>query len=433
MYMVSPFEIGAHCEHENEAMQQLDEEHSLLGVVPKDSSSRSRRGNVACGVAVVILIIAATGLAIQSTPTRDSVVDTQLPEKTVVVELEGKHKKSYDVTDDSISDDKVQYRSTCTDGRYSKHTLKRAYELPFAALFRDHKSQRKYEASSVIVVDGSAYAVCDSSWAISKFDVHLTPFSTKNIQIGSVNRETDDSGYEAFFHEEGIFYVVRESIQHDDEKYHAVIEELDLNDSDYSIVDKCSTEYTFEGDSKGFEGAITIRDLNNEMVILGLCEGNHCSETRKNESGNGRLIAMRKTVENGSNGKSKCTWTTIRMINIPSSADFKDYSGITMNDSGRVGITSQENSQFWVGQLLGQDETTGLWDINQVEFDETIGKVFNFPKNDNCETVYCNIEGVHWLNDDMIIAVSDKMKGRGKQEFICHDKDQSVHVFVLPE
>jgi hypothetical protein len=63
----------------------------------------------------------------------------------------------------------------------------------------------------------------------------------------------------------------------------------------------------------------------------------------------------------------------------------------------------------------------------------SIGKVFDFPKNDNCETIYCNIEGVHWLNDDMIMAVSDKMKGRGKQDFICHDKDQSVHVFVLPE
>jgi hypothetical protein len=442
--MVSPFEIGenitgSEMERNNESTQGVDENNALLcsdlndGTVRLTSRSLSNNGTIACRLAIVMIVVVVAGLAVQSTTTRENVADIIYPEpKTVVVQLEGKHKKHHDIADDTFSDDQLQYQSTCTDGHYSKHTLKRAYELPFAALFRDHKSQRKYEASSVIVVDGSAYAVCDSSWAISKFDVHLTPFSTKNIQIGSVDREKDDSGYEAFFHEEGIFYVVRESIQHDDEKYHAIIEELDLNEIDYSIVDQCSTEYTFEGDSKGFEGAITIRDLNNEMVILGLCEGNHCSETHKNESGNGRLIAMRKTIESRPNGKSHCTWTTIRMINIPSSAYFKDYSGITMNDSGKVGISSQENSQFWVGQLLGQD-STGLWDINEVEFDETVGKVFNFPKNDNCETIYCNIEGVHWLNDDMIMAVSDKMKGRGKQDFVCHDKDQSVHVFVLPE
>ena len=56
----------------------------------------------------------------------------------------------------------------------------------------------------------------------------------------------------------------------------------------------------------------------------------------------------------------------------------------------------------------------------------------DFPKNDSCETIYCNVEGVHWLNDDMIIAVSDKMKSKGKQDYRCFDKDQSVHVFVLP-
>jgi hypothetical protein len=383
-------------------------------------------------VLVVTSIVVVVALFVVSVSLFDKIDNSYSKSSTITVELEGKHKKKSikDDEDDSVSDDQ---ESTCSDGHYSKRTLKRAYELPFAALFRNHNGQRKFEASSVIVVNNSAYAVCDSSWAISKFDVHLTPFSSNNLQIGSINRETDDSGYEAFFHENGIFYIVRESIQHDDEKYHAIIEEVELRDLDYSVVNQCSTEYTFEGDSKGFEGALTIRDLNNEMIILGLCEGNHCSETRKNDAGNGRLIAMRKAIEVRPNRKSLCTWTTIRMINIPSSAYFKDYSGITMDDSGKVGISSQENSQFWVGTLLGKDDTTGLWDIDEVEFDLKHSKVYDFPKNDNCDTIYCNVEGVHWLNDDMIIAVSDKMKGRGKQDFKCHDKDQSVHVFVLPE
>ena len=85
--------------------------------------------------------------------------------------------------------------TTCEDGEYSKRTLKMAYELPFVSLFPDTKGQKKFEASSVIVVDDFAYAICDSSWAVSKFDVALAPFDPANVQIGDPNREDDeDSG-----------------------------------------------------------------------------------------------------------------------------------------------------------------------------------------------------------------------------------------------
>lgn len=156
----------------------------------------------------------------------------------------------------------------------------------------------------------------------------------------------------------------------------------------------------------GFEGAIALRDLNNETVILGLCEGNHCSEARKSDRGNGRIVVMRKGTQD-----DECQWKTVGMIEVPSSAYFKDFSALTANKSGKIGISSQEESQFWVGQLLGQNKH-GLWDVNATKFDPAIGKLMDFPKNDSCETVYCNIEGVHWLNDDMIMAVSDKMKGK---------------------
>lgn len=408
---------------------------SLHGSVDGDRlqlNSRWRRSRSCVSMFAVILVIGCTLGTVALLRNRK---DAQ-PENpgTLIVEIEGKNKKKHSIhSDDSVDDDRSPEKSTCNDGHYSKRTLKRAYELPFSALFRDHKGQRKYEASSVVVVGDSAYAVCDSSWAISKFDTTLTPFASGNIQLGNVHREDEDSGYEALFHADGTFYVVRESIQHSDEKFHAVIEELELGEVDYTINSKCSTEFSFEGDSKGFEGAIMLRDLNNDVIVLGLCEGNHCSETKKNEAGNGRLVAMRKTVEARPNGKTNCMWTTIRMINIPSSAYFDDYSGMTMTGSGKVGISSQENSQFWVGQLMGQNKDTGLWNVDELEFDPKIAVVYDFPKNDNCEIVYCNVEGVHWLNDDSIMAVSDKMKGRGKQDFVCHEKDQSVHVFVLPD
>ena len=65
-------------------------------------------------------------------------------------------------------------------------------------------------------------------------------------------------------------------------------------------------------------------------------------------------------------------------------------------------------------------------------FDESTGKVLQFPKSEDCHTVYCNIEGIHWMNEEMLLGVSDKMKGRGKQDYRCFEKDQAIHAFVLP-
>lgn len=317
----------------------------------------------------------------------------------------------------------------CEDGKYSKRTLKLAYELPFASLFRNTRGQKKYEASSVVVgPDGNAYAVCDSSWAISKFNSKLEPFAEDNLQIGDPAREEDDSGYEALFLDQGSFYVVRESVQHEDESYHAIIEKLTLGDSDYEVEEACSAEFEFEGDSKGFEGAISVRDLDNELVVLGLCEGNHCSEKRKNDIGNGQIVAMRREEQ----ADGSCQWSTIRTVSIPSSAAFRDYSAMTLETStGRVAISSQEESQVWIGLLLGKNDA-GLWDIDAMEFDSDVAKLYDFPRDNNCDVVYCNVEGIHWINSDMLMAVSDKMKSKGKQDFRCFDKDQSVHVFVVP-
>lgn len=164
--------------------------------------------------------------------------------------------------------------------------------------------------------------------------------------------------------------------------------------------------------SKGFEGAISIRDTNNELVVLGLCEGNYCSEKYKKSVGQGRVIAMKKVT----NGDGTCMWKTIKILNIPTSAAFRDYSGMSMDSNGRVAVTSQEESQLWVGRLVGQKDG-GQWDLDELDFDSSVAKVYDFPKNDKCQTVYCNIEGIHWIDDNMLMAVSDKMKSRGKQDF----------------
>jgi hypothetical protein len=338
------------------------------------------------------------------------------------------------------SHDNPEAASSCEECRrdlnYSTHTAKTAYELPFAALFADTKSQKKFEASSITTHDGNYYAICDNSWAISKFSPSLTPFSSDNIMIGDPRREEEDSGYEAIFFRDQVAYVVRESVAHEHDSnttYHAIIEELSIEGNDYTIINQCRSEYEFEGDSKGFEGAFGLEGKDGDYYILGLCEGNHCSEKSdlKFDKGNGRIVVMKKNISaEEANDESNCVWMTHSIINIPTSANFRDYSDISITPNGRVVITTQEDSAMWFGQLLGVQD--GIFDPETAAFDEEHGQVYNFPKSDSCKTVYCNIEGITFMNDNMVMAVSDQMKKKGKQDFYCLEKDQSIHAFVLP-
>jgi hypothetical protein len=338
------------------------------------------------------------------------------------------------------------YNYCADDGLYSKRTLKLAYELPFIALFKDNRGQKTYEASDVIKVDDIFYAVHDNSWAISRFSAGLVHFSVDNVQVGEPKREKETSGYEAIVHSDGLFYVIRESIEFKSNEikaksgkknkatptFHAVVEELQINATDnYDILNSCPCEFTFEGTSKGFEGAIGIKDQGNTFTLIGLCEGNYCSEGDKGkDSGNGRLVVMQKNLD--ANGT--CVWSTIKIVNIPKTADFQDYSSIDINAEGRVAITSQEGSKVWIGQMTGLQEN-GLYDLTALDLvDAKKGypTIYDFPRNSNCDVVYCNIEGISWLNNQTLISVSDRMKSGGKQNFQCFDKDQSVHVFSLP-
>ena len=335
--------------------------------------------------------------------------------------------------------DRLDAKYMCEkDDGYSKATLKRAYELPYAALFADPKGEKKFEASDVTIVGDEVYSVCDNSWAISRFPKSLLPFNEENVQVGDPNRVPDeDSGYEAIFHHEGLFYVVRESVYHRDHKkgkypeekghFHAIIEELELSENDYTVVNGCQCEFEFEGDSKGFEGARGFPDENDTLYVLGLCEGNHCSESLKSDVGNGRVVLMKKRED--PDPEVQCLWETVRVIKIPKSAAFLDYSAIDITKDGRLAITSQENSAVWLGQAKGIDN--GVIDPITFEFEDT-GEVLQFPKDGDCHTIYCNIEGIQFINGEMLMAVSDKMKTKGKQDYRCADKDQSIHAFVIP-
>ena len=220
-----------------------------------------------------------------------------------------------------------------------------------------------------------------------------------------------------------------------EETFDAQIMKMRFHGDLYTVAETCHSEFKFEGNSKGFEGATSLRGADGVLYILGLCEGNFCSESRGKEVGNGRVVVMARADNRDMPGG--CEWRTVRVVDLPESVKFVDYSAFAVHHSTQaVAITSQENSQLWIGELSGASD--GAFDPNTAEFSE--GKIYDFPRSSgSCDVQYCNIEGVHWVSGakgedtpQMLVAVSDKMKSKGRQQSTCQDKDQSVHLFTLP-
>jgi hypothetical protein len=332
------------------------------------------------------------------------------------------------------------------DKMYTKRTLKALHDAPVGALlsYEALLGERKFEASDVISYGDHYYVVCDSSWAILRVHKSMPLLSAANAQIGAPQDgyEEGDSGFEALVHDatSDSIYVVRESVQAG--AYHAMVYQLGFEGglttaTNYSVVDACPSEMEFEGDSKGFEGATSIRGKDGTLYLLGLCEGNHCREgAAGKEAGNGRIVVMaREETKEGDDGQNSCRWKTVKTLELPATAAFIDYSAIALHHSTKtVAVTSQENSQVWIGALSGG--ANGDFVPEEAKFEE--GKVYDFPRDANCNLQYCNIEGIHWVEGggpgtpQVLVGVSDKMKSKGKQSFTCGPKDQSVHLFALP-
>ncbi len=135
-----------------------------------------------------------------------------------------------------------------------------------------------------------------------------------------------------------------------------------------------------------------------------MCEGNLCIAATE---GGGRIQAFVRTKEE--------TWQWSHEIALPEAAEFEDYAAISFHGD-QIAVVSQSSSRVWIGGI----------DRDAHAFSDD-GVIYKFP-----EKSYCNVEGVDWLSDDLLVMVSDRMKA-GKQAKRCVCKDQSIHVFRIPE
>jgi len=132
-----------------------------------------------------------------------------------------------------------------------------------------------------------------------------------------------------------------------------------------------------------------------------------------------------------------CSWKTVQIMEIPKEAKFQDYSDIAVHPGYKKGvwhvaILSQENSQIWLGKLNIPEEKNVNATTHRLHWSLETKAVYDFPKDDQGNSIYCNVEGVDFFNDDLVVVVSDRMKGHGEQPMWCLDRDQSIHVFSLP-
>ena len=59
------------------------------------------------------------------------------------------------------------------------------------------------------------------------------------------------------------------------------------------------------------------------------------------------------------------------------------------------------------------------------------GATYALPRDADGSIVYGTAEGVSWITSDQVVMCSDKAKS--EQDHRCRAKDQSIHVFRIPD
>lgn len=204
------------------------------------------------------------------------------------------------------------------------------------------------------------------------------------------------------------FYMLVEAAAVKGGRFRPLIEEYD---ADLTFLEQRWVDFEFDNENKGFESVGFSRRGDLGLLYM-LCEGNKCKSGKAGRApGGGRIHIFRKVKKH---------WGHIAEIKLPESVLFEDYSGIEIIGDG-LGVVSQASAAIWLGRLTPD----GLGISGD-------GAVYELPRDEADEVVYCNAEGIAWLDHGRIVIVSDRMK-QSSQPGRCAVKDQSLHVFRIPD
>lgn len=326
-------------------------------------------------------------------------------------------------------------QTECDEWDYRNSVLKLVQEAPFAGLFRDVKNMTKFEASGVAAVRGEFFVVFDSAMSLGLVTDSFSFRGKHHRLIGDPGPESQFEGI-AYVPENDTFLLLHEALppqnwvrdgkgkqenrrSFDPYKPWITTAKINKDKTNYTVEALCAVDFELTHENKGFESILYLHTLNDDgPYLLGLCEGNYCvGGSKGREKGNGRVVVSKlEWSEDGG-----CLWVPVKTINIPPSAFFQDYSAMALDHAtGKIAVLSQEDAAVWISDF----------DIDAVEFASQEGVVYHMPRDNHCEMVYCNVEGVQWLDSYRLLITSDRAKSF--QPFWCSAHDQSIHIMALP-
>lgn len=318
----------------------------------------------------------------------------------------------------SILGDQLEKQLPCHKRSMRKATLKLLKETAFAGLFPDLKNSTEFEASGMSYVRGKMYAVFDNSMAIGVLDDHFHFRDPDSFLVGPWEPESQFEGI-SYVPENDTFLLLVEAAHKGEDVYKPEVIEVKLkpDNSGYDIIAHCDIDFEISHSNKGFESIQYIHTPDGPF-LLGLCEGNHCQGGEEGrDKGNGRIIVSELQWQKD----GVCVWEPVKTIHVPASAYFLDYAAMAYNyETEKLAILSQEESEIWVGDFHG----------DSLDFKSQEGQIVYLPRNEHCEMIYCNGEGLQWIDHYRIVVASDRAKAT--QPYWCDAKDQSVHLFAMP-
>ncbi|KAG2487158.1 hypothetical protein HYH03_014270 [Edaphochlamys debaryana] len=323
----------------------------------------------------------------------------------------------------------------CHKNRYRKRTLKVVKEMPFVGLFPELQRTRRFEGSGITYAKGSYWVVFDSLRSLGQIDLRFSFRGPENHLVGPVGDESQFEGI-SYDDESDTFFVLRESFEHDEHGLVPLTEQLKLSEdgNTYTVLEKCIVRFQLQDVNKGFESLyVFTRDGKRQM--LGMCESNHCKtilgpDPPGLQRGHGRLVWAEYQGADPTDEHDECRWNVKRVIKLPEDAFLLDYSAINFRGmfGEDVAVTSQEDAAVWIGKF----DWTAMEFVHAEGADTSgpYGQIYHFPRTADCWKMYCNVEGVAWLDAERLVFASDKSKRI--QDHRCMDRDQSVHIMALP-
>jgi len=255
----------------------------------------------------------------------------------------------------------------------------------------------RLEASGVaLATESTAFVVFDNLNQIASVDISLKR-SRRNAlwPAPSLGAGFEDVAADA---KAGSTFALIESVEDTDGVLRGFVAEYD---PDRRLRHCTRLSGRFQSANKGFEGLAHRRHQGREHLYA-LREDNSRSSGKRR----GRIDVFARAAGG--------PWKLSRSIDLPKDARFKDYSALAIRKD-RIAIVSQESARLWVARLDGRTHKVIAGS----------GQVYRFPDKN-----YRNVEGIDWLAEDTLIAVSDRMKTG--QPARCAKKDQSIHVFRIP-